>query len=86
MRVYEALRPADAVVAGDEAALGKLGRLTPFEAVIPALKGFPIEPNCDLRPEARVATRLSAWRASSRVRPMTRAAATVAPKAPVVAV
>ena len=86
MRIDEPLRSAEPVVAGDEAHLGEFGRLDAIRAATPALNGFPIEPNCDLRPHARVATRLIACRVLSRDSPSTRAAATVAPNAPAVAV
>ena len=86
MRVDEALRPADAVLARDKAALRELSGLDAIRRGDARIKRLPLRLNWDLRPEARVATRLSALRVSSRASPITLAAATVAPKAPVVAV
>ncbi len=86
MRIGEALDTFDAVRPRDETLAASSAASMPFEAAMPALKGLPMVPNCDLRPEARVAQSPSAWRIRSASSPSSRPAAAVAPKAPAVAV
>ena len=59
---------------------------TPFAAAIPALKGLPIVPNWDFKPDARVLTIPTAICISTDDNPINRPAAIVAPNAPAVAV